>query len=95
MMIYKYHILLQGDVIVCGTSHDLSLSAGKASGNLLHVGGQNLQKECKKNYPEGIKPGQIAVVKGGKLKCQKVYFGWLPEWKTEQSNHHKVNEVRR
>ncbi|KAJ8317330.1 hypothetical protein KUTeg_005234 [Tegillarca granosa] len=80
----------EGDVIVCGTSHALNLTSGKASNNLLHVAGQNLQKECKKNYPEGIEPGQIAAVKGGNLKCQEVYFGCLPEWKTEQFKHHKT-----
>ncbi|KAJ8321584.1 hypothetical protein KUTeg_000864 [Tegillarca granosa] len=79
------------DVIVCGTSKELNLSAGKSCKNLLQFGGKKLQDECKKKYPEGIKEGEIAVVKGcGNLKCKEVYFGALPDWKTEQSKHRKM-----
>ncbi|KAJ8317691.1 hypothetical protein KUTeg_005595 [Tegillarca granosa] len=89
--INKSFILLQCDVIVCGTSKELNLSAGKSCKNLLQFGGKKLQDECKKKYPEGIKEGEIAVVKGcGNLKCKEVYFGALPDWKTEQSKHRKM-----
>ena len=75
-----YFPIFQGDTIVCSTSTKLNLNSGAAHSLLKH-GGQNLQDECKKVYPEGIKNGELAVINGGKLKCTKVYLTALPEWK--------------
>ena len=32
-----------------------------------------MQKECSANYPKGIGVGDIAVTRGYKLSCKKVY----------------------
>ena len=37
------------------------------------------QNELHTKYPEGIEDGKIAVVGGGKLQCEKIYFVSLPE----------------
>ena len=36
------------------------------------------QTECKSKYPNGIGHDEIAIVKGGKLPCKKIYFVNLP-----------------
>ncbi|KAJ8316992.1 hypothetical protein KUTeg_004896 [Tegillarca granosa] len=74
----------QGDVIVCSTSKDLNLKAGKAGANILHEGGQSIQDELKKNYPQGIQHGVVAVSNGGNLKCKQIYFGSLYDWHHEK-----------
>ena len=75
----KYSVF-QGDTIVCSTSTKLNLNSGAAHSLIKH-GGQKLQDECKKKFPEGIKNGELAAIDGGKLKCSKVYLTALPEWK--------------
>lgn len=70
----------KGDTLVCSTSSKLSLNSGAAHSLIKH-GGQQLQNECKQKYPEGIQNGELAVIDGGKLKCERVYLTALPEWK--------------
>ena len=36
------------------------------------------QNECKSKYPDGIGHDEIADVKGGKMKCKRIYFVALP-----------------
>lgn len=44
------------------------------------MAGPQLQEECTKNYPSGIKPGDVAVTGGYNLKATKVYHGSIPKW---------------
>ena len=55
------------------TSKDLRLDKGVASKAVLRSAGDEMQKECDKNYRRGIKVGEVAVTKGHRLKCKKVY----------------------
>ncbi|KAK3095440.1 hypothetical protein FSP39_014712 [Pinctada imbricata] len=73
------------DVIVNTASKDLNLSQGFVSNSLLKAGGETLQEECTKNYPNGIEFGDVAVTSGGKLKCKNVLHGALPAWSQDQS----------
>lgn len=67
------------------TSRDLNLSAGLVSQSLLRAGGSGLQDECKKKYPRGINSGEVAVTKGGNLKCKIVLHGCLEPWRSDGS----------
>ncbi|KAK3585472.1 hypothetical protein CHS0354_003321 [Potamilus streckersoni] len=70
----------QVDAILCSCAENLVLSHSGTCAALLHVGGQTLQDECKINYPNGIKHGQIAIIGGGNLKCKHVFFTALPQY---------------
>ncbi|XP_052088528.1 protein mono-ADP-ribosyltransferase PARP14-like isoform X4 [Mytilus californianus] len=76
---------METDAIVNTTSADLNLSAGLVSQSLLRAGGSGLQDECKQKYPKGINSGEVAVTKGGKLKCKIVLHGCLEPWRPDGS----------
>ncbi|XP_053390228.1 uncharacterized protein LOC128553135 isoform X2 [Mercenaria mercenaria] len=61
------------DVIVNTTARNLDLSYGSVSLALLKEAGQELQNECRKYHPNGIKCDEIAVTDGYKLNCKKVF----------------------
>ncbi|CAH1784890.1 unnamed protein product [Owenia fusiformis] len=63
------------DILVNSVDHSLDLSKGKVSASLLRVAGNELQKECKEKYPNGIKYGEIAATKAYNLQCKGVYHG--------------------
>ncbi|XP_052099784.1 protein mono-ADP-ribosyltransferase PARP14-like [Mytilus californianus] len=71
----------QADVIVCSTNASLDLT-GKAGSDLVKGAGQGLLLEIKIKYSDGIKHGDIAVLQGHSLNCQKVFLAALPSWKT-------------
>ncbi|CAC5406007.1 PARP10_14_15 [Mytilus coruscus] len=71
----------QADVIVCSTNASLDLT-GKAGSDLVKGAGQGLLQEIKSKYTDGIKHGDIAVLQGHSLNCQKVFLAALPSWKT-------------
>ncbi|XP_071137975.1 protein mono-ADP-ribosyltransferase PARP14-like [Mytilus edulis] len=73
------------DAIVNTTSQDLNLSAGLVSQSLLRAGGSGLQDECNHKYPRGINSGEVAVTKGGNLKCKIVLHGCLEPWRSDGS----------
>ncbi|KAK3598397.1 hypothetical protein CHS0354_019800 [Potamilus streckersoni] len=81
------------DVIVNTTSYSLDLTNGTVSQSLLKTGGQILQEECKMKYPNGIKDGDIAVTRGGKLDCQIVCHGALKSWCDETTNKKMLHEL--
>ncbi|XP_061183685.1 protein mono-ADP-ribosyltransferase PARP14-like isoform X2 [Saccostrea echinata] len=70
----------QVDVIVCSGPQDLKLKNGGMAETMLKAAGPGLQEECDKNYPNGIKYGDIAFTGGHNLPCQFVYHGALPKW---------------
>ncbi|KAL3863200.1 hypothetical protein ACJMK2_004966 [Sinanodonta woodiana] len=75
----------QADVLVNTTSNKLNLSQGAVSASLLAVGGQQLQDECKTKYPNGIKPGEVAITGAGELRSSCVIHGCLPDWNDDGS----------
>lgn len=68
----------------------MNLKAGKAGTNILQDGGTSIQDELKKDYPQGIQHGDVAVSSGGNLKCKKIYFGSLEDWRHEKGKPVKV-----
>ena len=51
------------------------------------------QNELHRKYPRGIGEGEIAVVRGGKLHCQKVYFVSMIQSEREGVSDSKIKEV--
>ncbi|CAC5392514.1 Protein mono-ADP-ribosyltransferase PARP15 [Mytilus coruscus] len=74
------------DAIVNTTSRDLQLRKGVVSASLLKYGGSDLQKECSKKHPNGVKYGEVAVTSGGRLHCKIVCHGSLEQWKADGSS---------
>jgi hypothetical protein len=63
----------QVDVIVNSTSPDLQLQRGLLSKAILKAGGKRIQDECDRNYPDGIKVGDVAVTTAGHMQCSNIY----------------------
>lgn len=51
---------------------------------VLKAAGPEIQQECSNKYPDGIEPGQIAVLKGYRLPCKSVYFCTLPQLRSAE-----------
>lgn len=66
------------------------MNNGAVSQSLLNAAGDILQQDCTNNYPNGIQIGEIAVTRGGFLKCKCVYHGTLPVW-SEKTHEVFVN----
>lgn len=58
--------------MINSSTPDLNLRAGKVSSDILQAASPSLQEECKKKYPRGIKPGEIAQTKGYNV-CEEIY----------------------
>ncbi|KAK3600832.1 hypothetical protein CHS0354_014193 [Potamilus streckersoni] len=78
------------DVIVNSTNQKLDLSIGAVSKAILKYGGDNIQKECLQQYPNGINPGKIVVTSGGNLSSKKVYHGYLKAYDHGKSKSLKL-----
>lgn len=76
-MTYMY---LQADVIVTCVSPDLDLSKGHTTSVVSRTAGSSLQNECNEHYGGGIDVGDVAITRGGNLKCKRVYHITLPQW---------------
>ncbi|KAK3589891.1 hypothetical protein CHS0354_015917 [Potamilus streckersoni] len=74
------------DVIVNSTNKKLELNTGLISKTILKHGGDNIQRECLQQYPNGVNPGQVVVTSGGQLSCMNVYHGCLSAYDGEQGN---------
>ncbi|KAK3598393.1 hypothetical protein CHS0354_019796 [Potamilus streckersoni] len=81
------------DVIVNTVAKSLDLTHGAVSQSLLKQGGQSLQDECKKKYPNGIRDGDIAVTGGGKLDCKIVCHVALRPWSDGTTSKRILNEM--
>ncbi|XP_021378675.1 poly [ADP-ribose] polymerase 14-like isoform X2 [Mizuhopecten yessoensis] len=68
------------DVIVNLTNKDLKLNLGNVSKSILEAAGQEIQEECRKTYPRGIRQDLIAVTSGGRLSCRKIFHIIVPRW---------------
>ncbi|KAJ8297708.1 hypothetical protein KUTeg_024239 [Tegillarca granosa] len=71
---------LQADVIVICVSPDLDLTKGHTTSAVSRAAGSSLQKECNDKYANGIEEGEVAITRGGKLKCNRVYIITLSQW---------------
>ncbi|CAG2216552.1 unnamed protein product [Mytilus edulis] len=60
------------DVIVNSTSASMQLEYGAVSKSLLQAAGPGLQSECKRKYPYGIQPGDLAETSGCKMNCKVI-----------------------
>lgn len=81
----------QVDVIVNSTNKNLDLNIGALSRTLLKVGGDKLKTECELKYPDGIKPGEVAITSGGAMKCKTLYHGLLTKWDGGQGHAERVS----
>ncbi|XP_033742687.1 protein mono-ADP-ribosyltransferase PARP14-like [Pecten maximus] len=70
----------KADVIVTNSSGNLNLKAGRTTQALLEAAGDTLQEQCNKNYPQGIRPGEVAETNGGNLDCQYVFYCFMTSW---------------
>ena len=71
------------------TAPDLDLSNGAVSHSLLKAAGREMQKEIYNKYTPDIelRPGEITVTKGYKLKCKHVIHGVLGGFKEKQPDN--------
>lgn len=83
----------QADVIICAASRNLDLSKGRMSKSMLEAAGQEIQNECKSKYPDGIGHDEIADVKGGKMKCKRIYFVALPLYGSKGSEEQALKNI--
>ncbi|VDI82306.1 Hypothetical predicted protein, partial [Mytilus galloprovincialis] len=74
------------DVIVNSTSASMQLEYGAVSKSLLQAAGPGLQSECKRKYPFGIQPGDLAETSGCKLNCKVIYHGTMSVYDGAASN---------
>lgn len=70
--VYTFFYISQADVIVNTTSTKLGLNKGAVSKALLKAAGSQLQKECNRKYPNGIKHHEIAVTHAYNLNAKFV-----------------------
>jgi len=75
---------------VCSACANLQLGTSPATSSLSKAAGAQLQEDLTRMYPGGITPGELAVVDGGKLRCDQVYFTTLPPWREAARNGCKV-----
>lgn len=66
------------------------MNIGAISRTLLKAGGDIIERECKKKYRDGIKPGEVAVTTRGALACNELYHGLLIKWDNGQGHAEKV-----
>ena len=85
----NYLFYIKADVIVSSVSNNLDLMKGRASKALLKAAGEELQEQCRDNYPDGLDNDEIAVLNPGNLNCKKVYLVSLMKWTgdTEEKVH--------
>lgn len=77
-------LFIKVDVIVNSTNPNLDLSQGRSSSSLLSAAGRGIQRECQQKYPNGVRPGQIAVTTGGNLACAAIYHGVLTRYSSKK-----------
>lgn len=67
-------VYFKADVILNSTTGQLELNSGYVSQLILKSAGQEIQAECKQNYPNGIDAKTIAVTSSGMMKNIKRIF---------------------
>lgn len=83
----------EADIIVNSTDKSLQLSrGGQISKTILEVAGQGIQTEINVKYPNGIKPGEVAVTDGYNLPYQYVFHCSL-QGINQRLSYHEIREV--
>jgi hypothetical protein len=82
--------LIQDNVIVLTAYPDLDMNKTQVTKAVLKEGGAAIQLEISRSYPNGIKEGDLAIVKGGNLPCKEIYIGTLPKYSSDPNTAEKV-----
>ena len=81
VIVFLYENGFQADVLVAACQKSLTLKeSGNSAKSLYRNGGDILQEEAKKKYPNGIENyGEFANIPGrGKLNCKEVFLTCMP-----------------
>ena len=81
-------------MIVNTVARDMNLSYGRVSSSLLQAAGQDLQKECRKQFSCGISPDEIAVTDGYALNCKKLFHVTLQRRDKSSKGHIQVDRYK-
>ena len=81
----------QDEVLVFSTNKECDFTKQSRCGTkLVQAGGQNLQDEATKQFPNGIKAGEFGNISAGpilsKQGCKRIYFTTLPPWDDDEYN---------
>ncbi|CAE1154955.1 PARP10_14_15 [Acanthosepion pharaonis] len=83
----------EAGIIVNSTDKSLQLSyGGQISKTILNIAGQGIQTEINAKYPNGIKPGDVAVTDGYNLPYKYVFHCSL-QGINQRVSHHEIREV--
>ncbi|XP_067656383.1 uncharacterized protein [Haliotis asinina] len=81
---------VEADVLVNSAHDKLDLTRGRVSRALNAASGGQLQKQCKKKYPNGLQLGEVAVtefqVQGQKERLCRVFHGFLYKFPSGSQN---------
>ena len=73
------------------TSHpNLDLNETQVTKAALKEGGEAIQADIKRSYPQGITEGNLAIVTGGNLGCKEIFIGTLPKYTQDPNAANKV-----
>ncbi|XP_046557245.1 protein mono-ADP-ribosyltransferase PARP14-like [Haliotis rubra] len=78
------------DVLVNSCTPKLKLSSGPLTKVVLKAAGETIQDECRQKYPNGIKPGEVAVTSGGRMTCKQIFHITLTDWKPDDADVEKA-----
>ncbi|WAR21770.1 PAR14-like protein, partial [Mya arenaria] len=67
-------------VIVNTTAKNLNLNNGAVSKTILRQAGEDIQKELKQKFPDGIRAGEIAITSGYNMDCSFVLHVAVMNW---------------
>ena len=84
-------MLFQTEVIVNSVASNLDLNNGAISSAIYETAGPTIQQELTKNYPNGIKGGQLVSSSGGKMAWKKIYHSHLCNWDNGKGKAEMVN----
>ncbi|CAC5373917.1 PARP10_14_15 [Mytilus coruscus] len=77
------------DVIVVGLPWDSSFEERRLSNRLLQDTNGEIVRDFKKLFGNGLSQGDVAILGSCKLKCEKLFFGYVPK----ESETNKGTEV--
>ncbi|XP_071089734.1 uncharacterized protein [Haliotis cracherodii] len=84
----------QADVIVNTTNGELVLDKGQGVSRCIsHAAGSAIHDQLKRDYPNGIKHGEVAESGPGNIKtCKTIYHGALPSFPEKGSPNYEKEE---
>lgn len=91
----RFYILnFQADVIVNTTNGQLVLDRGQGVSRCIsQAAGSTIQDQLKRDYPNGIKHGEVAESGPGNIKtCKTIYHGALPSFPEKGSPNYEKEE---